>query len=278
MKAEGQVFSSFTALILKVTGIILIVGVLLDYVAAAIPPNFLNSVWLATLISGWVDRGSIPMIGIGILLLGIWVGQVAKQNSTGRETAGGLLIGALILSGLLGVMFLILAPLHFNSSRLASAAQTRSINQEAAKAEATLNNLLAQQRERVNSLVSDDEKYAEFQRQIQSAQLPDDQKAQLKQLQETLRQVRADPKRLDQEVDKARTQGLAQIRERQQQAQDKIMADMRRTRLRVALSSVLMAIGYFAIAGSGLSLSRAKQPRIAKASKKPPKAKKSRAK
>jgi len=251
--------SRYTALILKLTGIILIVGVLLDYVVLAFPPNFNDFDWLVNLINEWVGRGTVPLLGIAFIVFGTWIDRVFN----GQTKRSGLLTGSLILSLLLGLIFLPFVPLHFNSSRLSSAASTRKINDQAAQAQQQLEATLAQQKAKVTALLANPQQVAQLQQQLDSAQIPADQQAQLQQLKDTLQKVKADPKVLDQEVTKARSQGMSQIQQRQQQALDQIQGQMRNSRNQASLSSFLLSIGYFVVAATGLGGARSGQkPRV----------------
>lgn len=266
MKTGSFTPQSHTALILKVAGVILILGTLLDYIMLAIPPDFLNSQWLADLINEWVSRGTVPLLGLGVLFLGVWFGRESGQTLRGLPTL------AFLLSALLGVMFLVLAPLYFNSSRLTSATQTRQINQQAAQAERQLNNLLEQRRQQVNALVSNQDQLTQLEQQLNNTDLSEQQQAQLQQIKTTLDKVKSDPKALDQEVSKARTQGLQQIKDEQTAALDKLQRGTRRDRIHTTLSSLVFAIGYLVIAWTGLGGSSIKT-KTSRAKRKPPKKK-----
>jgi hypothetical protein len=245
----GSFFSQpYIALILKVAGIVLIAGTLLDYIFLALPPNFLDSQWLANLINEWVARGTVPLLGLGLLFLGVWF-EPDVESSRGLR---GLSKIALVLPLGLGLLFLVLAPLYFNSSRLTSAAQTRQINQQADQAERQLNATLERQREQVSSLVSNQEQLAQLQQRLDSINLPKDQQSQLQQAKETLKKVKSDPKALDQEVSKAHTEGLNRIKTQQTTALSQLQSQLRRDRIHTTGSSLLFAVGYLLIAWIGL--------------------------
>lgn len=250
----GSLSHPYNALILKAVGVILILGTLVDYIMLAVPPNFLNSEWLVSLISEWVGRGSVPLLGLAILFLGVWLDRSSAESNSLK----GLPTIAFILSMVLGLLFLVLAPLYFNNSRLTSAAQTRQINEAAAQSERRINNQLAQlaqQRDRVSAIISDEAQLARLRQQLESLDLPEDQQAQIRQFQDTLDRVQSDPKALDQEVAKARTQGQAELQEiqaRQRTALNQLQSKMRRDRLHITLSSLVFAIGYLVVAWTGL--------------------------
>lgn len=261
MKAESQFFfPSFTALILKLTGVILILGALTDDIILAIPPDFLNSAWLTQIITEWVNRGTIPLMGLALLFMGIWI-ERDRLDARNKNPRQGLLLGLVLFSALLGVIFLVLTPLYFNSSRLASAAKTHAVNDQATQAENQLDSVLEQQRSQVNALTANADKLAQLKDQIESTQIPDDQKTQLKQLQQTLQQVKDDPKLLDQKIAEARSQGLEKIQQQQQQAIDQVKTAVQKARIQAMFGSLSVAVGYFIIAWTGLGLSSQKRIR-----------------
>jgi Tfp pilus assembly protein PilX len=259
MKTGSFLSHPYYALVLKAVGVVLILGTLVDYVMLAVPPDFLNSQWLVNLISAWVVRGSVPLLGLAIIFLGVWL----DRSTAGSGSLKGLPTVALILSLLLGLLFLVMAPLYFNSSRLVSAAQTRQINQQAAQAERQLNNLLARQREQVSAIVSNEAQLNRLEQELESLELPEEQQAQLRQIQATLDKVKSDPKALDQEVAKARTQGQTEIQERQKAALSELQSEMRRDRLHITLSSLVFALGYLLVGWAGLGGTSAKSRRTA---------------
>jgi succinate dehydrogenase hydrophobic anchor subunit len=256
--------SRYTALILKVTGIILILGVLLDYVVLAFPANFLDNEWIVNLINQWVGRGTVPLLGIAFIVFGTWIERISN-DSVHPNSRGGLLTTTLILSLLLGIIFLVFAPLHFNSSRLASASATRRINDQAALAQQQLATTLTEQKDRVTALLGNAQQVEQLQQQLESNQIPADQQAKAQQLRETLQKVKADPKLLDQELEKARTQGLEQIKQRQQQALNQIQAQMRNSRNQAIFSSLLLSVGYFVVGGTGLRTAKSDKQRSPRA-------------
>lgn len=176
--------------------------------------------------------------------------------------------GALILSLLLGIVFLLFVPLHFNSSRLSSAASTRQINDQAAQAQQQLEVTLAEQKAKVTALLANPQQVAQLQQQLDSTQIPADQQAQLQQLKDTLQKVKTDPKVLDQEVAKARSQGMSQIQQKQQQKLDQVQSQMRNSRNQATLSSFLLSIGYFVVAATGLGAARSGRVKASRRSRK----------
>jgi hypothetical protein len=247
MKTDSLILANRqTSLVLKVTGIVLILGVIVDYAILAIPPDFSNSSWLVNLMDQWIGRGTVPLLGVAFVIFGIWVDRAMN----GDRDRNGLLLSTLLLSLLLGIVFSLFVPLHLINSNLAGTTQTAQITQQANAAQQQLEAQLAQQKARVSALLSDDRQVAQLQQQLDNA--PPEQQAQLQKIRETLEKVKANPKALDQEVEQARAQGMAQIKQQQDQALKQAQTTLQNSRNQATISSSLLAIGYLVIGTAGL--------------------------
>jgi hypothetical protein len=243
---SSSVYSPFTALALKIVGLIMILSSLLDYIILAIPSpgvSPLKSEWQLALTSQLVDRGIIPMVGIALLVTGYWIAN-SVGASEAKSSVQDLRFWAFILSSLLGLIFLLLVPLHFNNIRLQSDAALKQINQRATQAETQLDN----QTKQVDALVKDPQKLSELDKAIQSGQVKGPQLAQLQALREQLNTFKQDPKALNQQVEAAQTQ----IRSGRLEAEKRARSEALKLGLRTGLSSLLLAIGYIAIGWTGL--------------------------
>ncbi|HEY9657579.1 MAG TPA: HpsJ family protein, partial [Allocoleopsis sp.] len=260
MKAES-IAASYLSLILKIAGLLVIVGVLVDYIVLALPPNFLDATWLSNLIDEWVGRGTIPLIGLALILFGVWMGQSGVEVGN-RNLLKGWVLLSLVLSAILGLLFLVVAPLSFRNSQLVSAAQTRKINEQAATAEQKLDSELELRRNQVSAILSNQELVNQLQERLQtSSEQSQADQAFLQQIQETLQEVQNDPKALDQKIADARKDGMKRIQEQKQQLIDQNAAQTRISRIRTVFTSLLLAIGYFFITWNSMNLAGSGRPR-----------------
>jgi len=248
MQAENR-SSSYVSQLLKLAGATLILGIMVDYLTLAFPPNFLNNEWLANLIDQFVGRGVVPLLGLALLFWGMWM-----DDSINRESARKLLTPAVLLAAGLGVMFLLFTPLYFNSNRLVSAASSQEINKEAETAAQQLERQLTMRQGQVNALLSNSEQAAMLSAELQNDQVTPADKAQLQELKEILDRVKNDPKLLETEVAKARAAGIKQIEERQGQAKSRLQEEMRRARLRIMSISFVLAVGYLMVSWTGFGI------------------------
>lgn len=240
---------------LKIAGVVLIVLFLIDCISFTLSPNLLNSRWLTNWITQFVDRGVISMVGIALLSMGLWIGNSPKPTQS-RKRSRPSLITMTLLSGLLGIVFLLFAPLHFNASRLINAEVSKQINKEALRAESNLNSQLEQQRSQVNALLSNDEQLKQLEQQLQGDEVTEALRAQLQQVKENIQQARANPAFVEQRIEGLRDQGLSQIRQTQLQTKSQIVAEIRKSQFRVTVSSLLLSLGHLGICWSGASVTR----------------------
>ncbi|MBW4559891.1 MAG: HpsJ family protein [Mojavia pulchra JT2-VF2] len=254
-----------TALILKVVGIILILSFLVDFLIFLLPFQPTDRGWQINLATAVVDRGIVPLVGLGMLFAAYWFENVEDGD---RPQGIDLRFPALILASILGLLFLLIFPLHLNNVRQASTQTVTQINQDAEQAENQLKNQLAQFQAQLNNeqgkaqleqlrnqarsqfaeLLKDEQKYKQA---LENPQLPAAQK-------ELLRKFKANPQELDKFIaQQTDPQGLAnqrlnQIRQRREEAEKQARDNAWKSGLRIGISSLLLSIGYIIIGWTGL--------------------------
>ncbi|WP_143467611.1 HpsJ family protein [Leptolyngbya ohadii] len=266
--------TGYAALILKLIGGLMVMGSIADCLVLLIPPNFLDQEWLTALIRGWILYGPIPLIGFALLLLGVWIeslspsfspspiadrpaGKKASKRAGKRSAQSPFVSSITFLSLCYCILFLLMVPLYFNSSRLASASATRNLNQQAQQAEQALNDRLDQRREQINLLISDSAQRQAFRAQLEDSSqnsLSPEQQTELQQLLDLVQRVQKDPSVLEEELTQAQQAGLEEIKAEQQQQRDRITAETRKLRLHTILTALILAIGFGGIAWTGMAL------------------------
>lgn len=241
---SSSLYSPFTALTLKIVGVIMIVSSLLDYIILAIPFRALEREWQIGFTSQMVDRGIIPLVGVAFLVAGYWIGNSDSTSSAPKSSVQDLRFWAFLLSSLLGLIFLLLVPLHFNNIRMQSGQALEQIGQKAQVAEGQLD----AQRKQVDEIVKNPQRLSELDRAIASGQVQGEQLARLQQLKQQLQTFQQDPKALEKQVNVARTQ----IRDGRLKAEQQAKTEALKLGLRTGLSSLLLAIGYSVIGWTGL--------------------------
>ena len=239
---SSTMYSSFAGLALKIVGLIMILSSLLDYLILIIPSPGVNplqnSEWQLNLTTQLVDRGVIPMVGIAFLVAGYWISNNSGGSLPERKSSiTDLRFWAFLLSSLLGLVFLLLVPLHFNNVRIQSNQAIEQIGEQAQQAETQLEAQL----ERINALLQNPQ---QLDAAIEQAQGP--QRQQLEALREQLGGL--DQTALEERKGQAQTQ----LFNRKQEFEQRARAGALKTGIRIGLSSLLLAIGYSIIGWMGL--------------------------
>ena len=263
MKAtNSRQFSSVAARTLKVVGIILILSALLDCIVLSLPgetSDLFNRAWQLAAATQIVDRGIIPLMGIALLMTGFWVDSSSGVSIERRKVWLDLRFWALLISSLLGLLYLSLVPAHLNNTRLELQNALAQVDQEAGQAEGQLEaqikseqfktqveQLKSQRRTQIAALLQDD---AKLQQALQSSDVPEELKA-------VLRNSKNDPKALDnfleQQAQALPTQARNEIRTRKQQKEKELRTRSRNSSLQTGISSLLLAIGYITVGWTGL--------------------------
>ena len=237
--------SPYTSLSLKLVGVILTISSVLDYIVLAIPFEPMNREWQVGFTSQIVDRGIIPMVGIAFLLLGYWIdnNNVAPNLSGGRSRID-LRQPVFIFASILGLLFLLLVPLHVNNIRLLSSDKLQEIEQGAGeienRLEAQSGRLLDQQIQVIEEALKTG--------QLQGQQLNEQQRQQLEQRKQQLLSLRNNPDALQAQLDERKNQlGAERLK-----LEKKAKTEGLKQGLRIGLSSLMLAVGYSVIGWLGL--------------------------
>ena len=264
MKATtSRQYSSNASWSVKLIGAILVISALVDYLILLIPPNLLNRTWQLNVTSQLVDRGIVPMVGMALVLLGFWMESVASGGSQKpSQPLTDLRFWVALLASVLGLLYLLLFPLHLNNTRLAWTEALSRIEQQATQAESQLENQLgsnqfqqqieqrkSQLKNQLNTLLQNED---ELNRLLEREDLPQP-------FREVLEQSQSNPAALDQfleqQADSLPTQLLTQIRERKQRLEDQAKTRTLKSSLQTGISSLLLAIGYIGVGWTGLKSS-----------------------
>lgn len=242
---SSPIYSPFTALALKTVGLIIIVSSLVNIIILPIPYNLLQRNWQLAFATQVADQGIYPLVGIAFLLAGYWVSNNEGAAPTQRKSSGqDLRFWAFLLSSLLGLIFLLLVPLHFSNILLQSNQELDQIKQQTTQAQTQLDS----ETQQVNALLNDPQKLAELDKVIESGKVQGPQLAQAQALREQLQGFKKDPKALKQRIDAKK----AEITNKKQEAENLTKTNALKSGLRTCLISLLLAIGYITVGWTGL--------------------------
>lgn len=263
MKAtNSRQFSSVAARTLKVVGIILILSALLNSIVLSLPgeiSDMSNRGWQLAAATQIVDRGIIPLMGIALLMTGFWVDSSSGVSIDRRNVWVDLRFWALLISSLLGLIYLLLVPVHLNNTRLELKDALVLLDKEAGQAEAKLDAQIKSEqykseleqrksllRSQIGTLLQDDGK---LQQELKNPNLP-------KELKAVLQESKNDPKALDkfleQQAQELPNQARKEIGTQKQQKEKELRTRSRNSSLQTGINSLLLAIGYITVGWSGL--------------------------
>lgn len=263
MKAtNSRQFSSVAARTLKVVGIILILSALLNSIVLSLPgeiSDMSNRGWQLAAATQIVDRGIIPLMGIALLMTGFWVDNSSGVSIDRRNVWVDLRFWALLISSLLGLIYLLLVPVHLNNTRLELKDALVLLDKEAGQAEAKLDAQIKSEqykseleqrksllRSQIGALLQDDGK---LQQELKNPNLP-------KELKTVLQESKNDPKALDkfleQQAQELPNQARKEISTQKQQKEKELRTRSRNSSLQTGINSLLLAIGYITVGWSGL--------------------------
>jgi len=239
------------ALALKVVGSILLAIAVIDYLVLLFPLELGEPQWRFQLSSQVVDRGVLPLLGVAILGLSIWIEQLSELSEKGVIKPV-----LMVASAAMSLLFFIMGPMHFIDAGQASAAATRQVNDRTDQAEVQLDARLQQERAQINAVISDPSQLQDLERQLTSDELPDDAKERLTVIKDNLNRFKDDPSLLEEQQENTRNRALAAIRSNGLEENNRVALEFRKSRLRVPLSSVMLAGAFMFIFWTGFTQAR----------------------
>jgi len=234
---------------LLITGLVLILSALVDYIVLLVPPDFSNRAQQVNLAGQFVDRGIVPLVGVTFLLLGGWI-QTEVEGGRKGGLLGSARLAAMGLAGLLSLLFLLIVPLHFLNVQAQKTASLESIDEQATRAQGELSqavdNQLQQERGRIQALLQNEQL---LQDAIAGGQLQGEQVALLQQFQAQPDSVEP---YLQEEAEKETERLSTRITTEKEQAIQDANRLAWKTSSRTVLSSLLLAIAYALLSWTGL--------------------------
>lgn len=249
---------------LKVAGTILILSFFIDFLILLFPFQPTDKNWQISLATALVDRGIVPMVGLGMLFAGYWIDTL----DDGRPGSPDLRFIALIISSFLGLMFLVIAPVHALNIVHERTTAVEKIDNDASQAESQLKSQTSQLQAQLSNdqvkaavekqksqikaqftdILTDEAKYKQA---LANPNLPEQQK-------ELLKKFKANPQELDKflaqqsDPQQLENEKLQLIRTQKERLEKQAQQAAFQSGVRVSLGSFLLAVGYIIIGWSGL--------------------------
>lgn len=252
--------SKYTTLCLKLAGLIFILSFLLDVLTFAIPLQWQNSQWQIGFVTTIVDRGIVPMVGMVLILIATWIDSTLNIPAATAKTSAFLRIFTFILATLLGLLFLLMIPIHFNNINQVKTNALEQIQKGADQGEEQIKqflanlNSLSQNPQLLNQEIAQRTQVIEN-GQFQGRPLTEQQLVQLRQQKEQLQNLRdlsKKPEEFKKRREEIQNQLQTQLLDRRRDAENKANVESLKQWLRICLSSLMLAIGYSVIGWLGL--------------------------
>lgn len=250
--------SVYTSLILKLIGVIFIVSSLIDYVTIAVPPQLGNPTWLLGIISGIVDRGIVPMVGMACILIGYWIDAYAQTKP--KSSKLDLRLPTYVLSSILGFVFLACIVLHAINLNQVKETTFQQIQQGQEQGQQQIEAFLAQ----VNSLSQNPQlltqqiqqrsaviESGQFQGRSLTPQQIDTLRQQRDQLQQ-LKDLSREPQKFKARIEEITKNLQTNLVDQRKQAEAQTQSNVWEQAIRIWSSSLMLAIGYSVIGWFGI--------------------------
>jgi hypothetical protein len=228
-----------TSLVLPLVGIVLILTFVFDFTVRLFGLDFSKPDLLLNLLNELIDRGVIPLIGLAFVSGGFWLNKALTRSATADPASPAASplsspqFWTFVFASLLGLLFLLLVPIHFSTSgQTVNTAITRADQQEA-----QMKFEIQQKQQNINQVLAT----GQLDQLIQQKNLPPQDLA-------LLQELKKDPKAFDKQA----AQGLSEMTAKKKQALDQVNKEISIMRWRAEVRSILLALGFVAIGWTGL--------------------------
>ena len=251
--------NSFTSLSLKLTGLVFIISFLLDGFILPLPYQFSQSQWQVGFVTTFVDRGIVPLLGIVLVLIAYWIDANNRDVIT-RKSRFELRWPLFVFSTLLGLVFLLMIPVHINNiNQIKNNALTQieqGVDQGEGQIQAFLAqlNTLSQNPQLLEQQISQRNQVIETGR-FQGQPISTEQLQTLRQQRDqltNLRDLSKKPKEFKQGLDDIKNRLQTQLQDRQKQAESQANLEALKQWLRIGIQSMLLSICYSLIGWLGI--------------------------
>jgi len=246
--STSPAYSNFTAIALKVVGLIMLVSAVFDYIMLAIPFNIGQSDWQLNFVGQMVDQGIRPLVGLCLLSVGYWIANRNNDPQEARFMFTDLRFWGMILASILGLIYLMFVPIHLNNVRVATDQALQQISQKATQAEAQV----TQQVQQFEAIMKDDQQYKQLEQAIASGQLQGEQLVRAQGLKQQIDTLKQNPQALPQQVAQAKTK----LEEDRTKAESQARTEGVKIGTRTGFTSLLLSIAYVFVSWTGLKTIR----------------------
>lgn len=252
-----KITSGFISLILKLVGGILLISALINYIFLLISPQWQDPNWQINVTNSAIDQGITPLVAIAFLLVAWWIGD----NNNSEKPNKPVRMIVFIIASILGLVYLLLVPLHFGNINRVSSDLFVQIDQRIAQQEAQIQGFvseleaisknpeqLKQEIEQRNQIIQAGGKLGGQQLNPQQLQSITTQRDQLQQI----LNLSDKPEELKAKFQEVRNQLESELQKAVDQEKRKAQGLALQQSLKTSISSLMLAIAFIAIGWLGL--------------------------
>lgn len=255
---NSRQLSPLLAIACRSTGAIMIASYLLTALVTALPPNFQSRDWLSfSFITPTVDTGVIALMGIVLLLGSSWVDAITRDNQANPDKKSILPMISFSLAGAFSLFFVILLILHLWNLFQWRGDQIKLVAEQAIETETELtqrlNQQLDQQKDQLTVLF---ENTGLRTNAIERGQLSPEVVAILEQLDTNPEGLNEIETQRQEKLNEGEQQIQKEIGLLRQERQEAIARRALKSGLGTGIDSLLLAVGFGLIAGTGFLLAK----------------------
>ncbi|WP_299404269.1 HpsJ family protein [Acaryochloris sp. IP29b_bin.148] len=208
------------------------------------------------------ERGVIPLIGLALIYAGFWFYRYSRTASVESQASPKKLSAwqdskfwTFVFASLLGLMFLLIIPFHFSKTGNVSKLRLDIVEREWTQTKTVMDQQLNQIKLEEQQWQQIGKDPTQLDQLLQSPQLPPQQKTLLTQLKENPQALKQTVDARTKQLQQQQTQGaeqLAKAEQRKAEVVSQTEGERNITRLRVAIRSTLLAVGFASIGWTGL--------------------------
>lgn len=228
---------------LKLAGVILFFVSVVNIVLLFFPLKLGDVEWQVQFTSQMVEQGIIPVLAIALMFCAYGLEDLAGVSADDTQSKfNSLKFWVYLISAILGVIYLLLIPVHVSSVSAASNQTIEQANKEAEQAKKQVSEQLQLQQTQMTDLLQNNQKLEEY---VASQQLTQEEL-------ERLEQFKKNPDALKLQATALNEQFKRDIEERRRQTETKSKQGSFKSNVRIGLTSLLLASCYLTIGWSGL--------------------------
>ncbi|NEO53985.1 MAG: hypothetical protein F6K54_13420 [Okeania sp. SIO3B5] len=237
---------------IKLAGLILIIFTLINYILLLFPLNLGDIEWRLNFTTQLVNQGILPILGIALMFAAYGFEDIVGVSKAQPQIGwNNLKFWVCLVSLFLGIIFLLLIPLHITSALAGSNQAIEKVNQDAVDAQKQLEERLSQQQAQITNLLKSNQRIEDF---VGDVELTEDQL-------ETFEKFKNNPAALEAQTKAIKDELTKQIEAKRLEAEQRSQLGVFKSTIKTGLGSLLLASCYLTFGWGGMRGSKPRRSR-----------------